>query len=816
MLNFLRIFRHKNLLKIAVFAALIGFGNSLWSEKYIWNENAKSDVLGPYTWSSKVGGGNTDSIWKKESPGGSWEYLTSTPEMTLSDNILFSGECTVIVQLEKDISVDKIIMAYEQGGSYPVTSGAYPVTIDLNGYNLTCNDLILNNNGNFPVNLTITDSNATKGNFIIKNGFDFSDNQTHTINITQGANLKIEGTITGATSGTGSVTIDSSDHTGKLEVTGNVENNGKGFNTNAENLDVTIWTGADATNPTDWNTGANWSTGTVPGSTAEVAIPDGLTNYPTIAAGKNIVVTSLAMGDSAKITVEGTLSIDSDFTINNRITGPGSLVVPDGITYTVPAITVGVGIVNNGTVDCGTNKVQFTGVFKNGTTGTFKASASEDNNATVFLNTADFRNGNFDFSGDGTAKKSICFYNKTDDSSKTATTFYTSTEKPLTVKNFFFGGNVNITLGNTLNCTDFSSDCLGNDDYFNRANFTVNISGSEIKSISMTPNRGSKTDGVIGTININTDISCEGQFETHSGTNIIIAADKTVNADSFRHSADSSEPYTKLTIYGSLNVQNTFDLQYNSGSTEILIGSSGKLIANEITKTNGTYTKSTGKDSSGKDLATGYSITNNGTIQVGTSLNLPASFIIKNDGTIKDKDSSTIATYTFAGTYDNSSTGTLIVDGGSITNTAAEITINNLTLKKSNTINGTQKITVTNATYTDSTNLAIIGTVELPGVTKGDVTIGNATTAGTTTFTSPYQLDTLTITNGTLTPKASSTNKINTRLTNNGTYTDSTGCTLQLADGATIDGTPTSGFNNLPNLTVECLGSATFDCSNII
>ena len=448
MLNFLRIFRHKNLLKIAVFAALIGFGNSLWSEKYIWNENAKSDVLRPYTWSSKVDGENSNSIWKKESPDGSWGYLTSTPEMTLSDNILFSGECTVIVQLEKDISVDKIIMAYEQGGPYPVTSVVYPITIDLNGYNLTCNDLILNNNGKFHVNLTITDSNATKGNFIIKNGFDFSDNQPHTINITQGANLKIEGTITGATSGTGSVTIDSSDKTGKLEVTGNVENNGKGFNTNAENLDVTssifIWTGADSTDPHNWNIGANWSTGTVPVETAEVAIPDGLTNYPTIAAGKNIVVKSLAMGDLAEITVEGTLSVDSDFTINNRITGSGSIVVPYGKTYTVPAITVGVGIVNNGTVDCGTNKVQFTGVFKNGTKGTFKASASADNNATVFLNTADFRNGNFDFSGDGTAEKSICFYNKTDDSSKTATTFYTSTEKPIAE----IDGNWHIAVGN--------------------------------------------------------------------------------------------------------------------------------------------------------------------------------------------------------------------------------------------------------------------------------------------------------------------------------------------------------------------------------
>ena len=62
MLNFLRIFRHKNLLKIAVLAALIGFGNSLWSEKYIWNENAKSDVLGSYTWSSKVDGENSKSI----------------------------------------------------------------------------------------------------------------------------------------------------------------------------------------------------------------------------------------------------------------------------------------------------------------------------------------------------------------------------------------------------------------------------------------------------------------------------------------------------------------------------------------------------------------------------------------------------------------------------------------------------------------------------------------------------------------------------------------------------------------------------------
>ena len=814
MLNFLRIFRHKNLLKIAVLAALIGFGNSLWSEKYIWNENAESDVLEPYTWSSKVDGENSNSIWKKESPGGSWEYLTSTPEMTLSDNILFSGECTVIVQLEKDISVDKIIMAYEQGGSHPVTSGAYPVTIDLNGYNLTCNDLILNNNGNFPVNLTITDSNITKGNFIIQNGFDFSDNQTHTINITQGANLKIEGTITGATSGTGSVTIDSSDYTGKLEVTGNVENNGKGFNTNAENLDVTssifIWTGAK---DTVWEDDANWSTGTVPAETAEVAIPDGLTNYPTIAAGKNIVVKSLAMGDSAEITVEGTLSIDSDFTLNNRITGSGSLVVPSGKTYTVPAITVRVGIVNNGTVDCETNKVVFAKDLAN-SSGTFYV-ASEPG-TTTFKGNTDFSAGTLGISGlYGSEPGTINFYNPITSETDPVKTLKTPSTQ-LSINNFNFGGKINIELGAKITTKQLNMDALGVTENFSSKDFIVNISGGEIECTSMNITRASATNDVIGTLNLSTNVKCTGTIQTHSGTNLNNTNGYNFEATTFDHSADNSTPYTKLSVNGTFTVTD-FLIQSNNGSTEVEISSTGKLIANKINVNNNkTFKKATKADGSEWSGATGYSITNNGTIQVGTFLNLPASFKIKNNGIIKDKDSSTGATYTFAGTYDADSTGTLIVDGGSVTNTTAAITISNLTLKNSNTINGTQKITVTNTTYTDSTNLAIIGTVELPGVTNGNVTIGNATTAGTTTFTSHYQLDTLTITKGTLTPAASSTNKINTRLTNNGTYTDSTGCTLQLADGATIDGTPASGSNNLPNLTVECLGSATFNCSNII
>lgn len=812
MLNFLRIFRHKNLLKIAVFAALIGFGNSLWSEKYIWNENAKSDVLRPYTWSSKVDGENSNSIWKKESPHGSWGYLTSTPEMTLSDNILFSGECTVIVQLEKDISVDKIIMAYEQGGPYPVTSGVYPITIDLNGYNLTCNDLILNNNGKFHVNLTITDSNATKGNFIIKNGFDFSDNQPHTINITQGANLKIEGTITGATSGTGSVTIDSSDQTGKLEVTGNVENNGKGFNTNAENLDVTssifIWTGAK---DTVWEDAANWSTGTVPAETAEVAIPDGLTNYPTIAAGKIIVVKSLAMGDSAEITVEGTLSVDSDFTINNRITGSGSLVVPAGKTYTVPAITVRVGIVNNGTVDCGTNKVVFAKDLANGSSGKFYV-ASEPG-TTTFKGNTDFSAGTLGISG--SEPGTINFYNPITSETDPVKTLKTPSTQ-LSINNFNFGGKINIELGAKITTKQLNMDALGVTENFSSKDFIVNISGGEIECTSMNITRASATNDVIGTLNLSTNVKCTGTIQTHSGTNLNNTNGYNFEATTFDHSADNSTPYTKLSVNGTFTVTD-FVIQSNNGSTEVEISSTGKLIASNINVNNNkTFKKATKADGSEWSGATGYSITNNGTIQVGKSLNLPASFKIKNDGTIKDKDSPTGATYTFAGTYDNSSTGTLIVDGGSVTNTTAAITINNLTLKKSNTINGTQKITVTNATYTDSTNLAIMGTVELPGVTNGNVTIGNVNTEGTTTFTSYYQLNTLTITNGTLTPAASSTNKINTRFTNNGTYTDSTDCTLQLADGATIDGTPASGYNNLPNLTVECLGSATFDCSNII
>lgn len=68
----------------------------------------------------------------------------------------------------------------------------------------------------------------------------------------------------------------------------------------------TEWTGAAKSN--DWNTAGNWTAG-IPGSTTDVTIPAGLTNYPTLSSAG--VCNTLYMGSNASLLDNGFLTLST-------------------------------------------------------------------------------------------------------------------------------------------------------------------------------------------------------------------------------------------------------------------------------------------------------------------------------------------------------------------------------------------------------------------------------------------------------------------------------------------------------------------------
>ncbi len=91
---------------------------------------------------------------------------------------------------------------------------------------------------------------------------------------------------------------------------------------------VTVsWVGGTAGFETDWNTGTNWSTGNVPGSSDNVSINGSLTHYPVL--NNNTAIQSLDVQSGASLTINAgrtltisgagtSLSLSSSGTINNN------------------------------------------------------------------------------------------------------------------------------------------------------------------------------------------------------------------------------------------------------------------------------------------------------------------------------------------------------------------------------------------------------------------------------------------------------------------------------------------------------------------
>lgn len=334
----------KKILILAMILCTV-FG-SLWATDYQWRQTdaATDEWEGTSNWYYYLLLG--------------WPAAGDYPDET-SDNVYFGGDNPVTIKLNSDVEVGNIIFNY-QGTS--VTSGSQTITIDLNGHSLSCNNLNLNNN-NLSSNVIITDSSAgTKGRLTVRNDFDYTDSKDHTLQITGGATVSVNGTFKPAASGSaGSLTI-SGDSTGIINLPDGTSDPNLTISPTVTRNSTTeyVWNGSS---DNDWNNTANWQNGIVPpaGTDNPITIPDSCANYPSsntpssisslviesgaeFSADSTISITSLAAGGTVSfsanssignLTSTGSLSISSTgrITVNGNIDGDNST---SSLTVTTP------------------------------------------------------------------------------------------------------------------------------------------------------------------------------------------------------------------------------------------------------------------------------------------------------------------------------------------------------------------------------------------------------------------------------------------------------------------------------------------------
>ncbi|MES2779318.1 MAG: hypothetical protein V4651_05405, partial [Bacteroidota bacterium] len=111
------------------------------------------------------------------------------------------------------------------------------------------------------------------------------------------------------------------------------------------------WTGAVSS---DWSNAGNWSDNTVPSAVSEITIPANVANSLVITAGQTTLqVKNITISAGATVTINGNLNVLDDITINEAITGTGTLTLNGVVQQSINAAT-GAGLVNlviNNTTD---------------------------------------------------------------------------------------------------------------------------------------------------------------------------------------------------------------------------------------------------------------------------------------------------------------------------------------------------------------------------------------------------------------------------------------------------------------------------------
>ncbi|WP_407434361.1 FlgD immunoglobulin-like domain containing protein [Treponema sp.] len=184
------------------------------ASEYIYNEAGEAAEV--YDFSSGMVTATSEFIWKKLNAAGTvWDYLTTPETPGAGDNLYFTGENVANIKLDADVTVNDIIFSFEKTTAPVVTSGSEIITIDLNGYNLTCNDFMFNNATTCAANVKIVDTSASPGTLTINGTLDYSDNLSHTLTISNGVKIDASGATYSAGSGTGGLAISG---TGSIEL----------------------------------------------------------------------------------------------------------------------------------------------------------------------------------------------------------------------------------------------------------------------------------------------------------------------------------------------------------------------------------------------------------------------------------------------------------------------------------------------------------------------------------------------------------------------------------------------------------------------
>ena len=793
-----------------IFIAVLFLNGNLFAAEYIWSERADSSTHGPYVWDS-LDTLNNESIWKKHD-GNQWQYLNATPVMTADDNIFFSSEVVSSVILTRNISVNDIICSYVVDG---VVSRDLPITINLNGYQLDCKNLILGNSATLGANLIFIDeavANVPRGplnNGVVNvtGSFDYADNANNTLSLNDNIAFNFSGTYNKAADGSSGSLVLLGDGTASASSLSDKIAADPEANANA------VWTGAAGTK--DWATLGNWS-GIANISQLEnaktVTIPAGKTLYPEASAATSVTLNGkLIIGDDASVTFNGNVRI------NSITLGTGTIIKfnqgTGDQTTTITTFTFGgkeiafgnssgdafiIDDVGDGELDISSaSNATFGGSI---TAGSFKVKGSMNITAETVINPQVTLTGNLSVTGSNTVMFQNGIAGDYDFTSNANSTWFRG---DVNVKSVNITGETQF-LGSTNSITTTGTQIYGGNIVTNR-DISL-IAGENEISIEGTVNAWNSADAakslIIGNDSNATSLKIKGKIGGGPGAkemnNVTVYGNLTTSgsmviagsvyvkgtttfegADPLTINSKKTQTYTgavslnqNVTFLAGTNAV-TFESTVNSDSAKNLICGNDSTATPVIFKGNVGTASPIGKLSFYGPVTLAGSIKTTGTqtysddILITTNATLTATEVILNKAD---------AVYPATEVIQNVSGTNLTLD----TPTVTVFQKNNVTapveLAKDVEIGGTKAITFGGATGTAGKNITVTGDVIFNGITVSSPVINNnsVTCTGNVTFADTYatatgKTGTFNASAGTVTFNANVDFSRNTFVSNNGT-----------------------------------------------
>ena len=317
------------------------FISAAQAETYYWVGGISGDWNTETNWNTNADGSGTSGV-----PGsGDIVYIQSSASISIGTN---------------DISVDGISLgSNNQSESFSVTiSGTGTLTVGNHTFTENSADKGIvtyrptNTSDTSKTSSLILDCNVSASNLAIHSGGNVSISSGKTVTIPTITNmsisastpteLNVEGTLISSTSITianfpnQTIKVGSSGMILASSISasdGTITNNG--LIITPASAGSFIWTGASDTN---WNTAGNWLGGNTPTSSSIITIPP-VTNRPVIANADSVTiddVSNLIIDSGSSITVDGTLKLTGDFTIDSKITeeSSGNLKISGTLTNT--------------------------------------------------------------------------------------------------------------------------------------------------------------------------------------------------------------------------------------------------------------------------------------------------------------------------------------------------------------------------------------------------------------------------------------------------------------------------------------------------